>query len=121
MNVFTKIENGKRVLNIDETEDFSIDECIFNVLKEYNFTWTKNLPAFKNPEMSEWQLTQDIKLLVAHHPRSVENISLSIKGEIFNYTRYKSIWFLNESKEIGSDSDMIEHMMETVRSNWGKK
>ena len=118
MNVFTKIENGKRVLNIDDTEDFSIDECIFNVLKEYNFTWVKNLPAFKNPEMSEWQLTHDIKLLVAHHPRSVENISLGIKGEIFNYTRYKSIWFLNESKEIGIDSDMIEHMMETVRSNW---
>ena len=44
MNVFTRIENGKRVLDVNE--DFSIDECIFDLLKEYNFTFVKNGERF---------------------------------------------------------------------------
>ena len=119
MNVFTRIENGKRVLDVNE--DFSIDECIFNVLKEYNFTWTKNLPAFKNPEMSEWQLNENFQVHVYQDNNIISNIHLIVNDEMYFYTRKNGIWCLKHpSKEIGSASDMIENIMDKIRNKWSE-
>jgi len=122
MNVFTKIENGKRVLNIDETEDFSIDECIFNVLKEYNFTWVKKHEFHKyfHERLSAWQLNENFQILIIQYNNIISDIYLIVNDEMYMYRRENGIWWLKHapSKEIGSDADMIENIMDKVRGKW---
>ena len=114
MNVFTRIENGKRVLDVNE--DFSIDECIFDLLKEYNFTFVKN-----GERLSVWQLNEDFQVHVYQDNNIISNIHLIVNDEMYCYTRKNGIWCLKHpSKEIGSASDMIENIMDKIRNKWSE-
>jgi len=114
MNVFTRIENGKRVLDVNE--DFSIDGCIFDLLKEYNFTFVKN-----GERLSVWQLNENFQVHVYQDNNIISNIHLIVNDEMYFYTRYNGIWCLKHPrKEIGSASAMIENIMDKIRNKWSE-
>jgi len=113
MDVFTKIENGKRIL--DNIENFTLEGGIFNVLKEYKFKFVRD-----DERLSIWQLNDDFQILIFQDNNIISDIHLIVKDEMYMYTRYHNRiwWLLAPRKEIGSDADMIENMMDKVRSKW---
>jgi hypothetical protein len=122
MNVLTKIENGKRVLDangksvLDSVVNFSMDGCFFDVLKEYKFTWVKN-----DERLSVWQLNENFQVHVYQDNNIISNIHLIVNDEMYFYTRKNGIWCLKHpSKEIGSASDMIENIMDKIRNKWSE-
>ena len=123
MTVFTKIEKGRRVLDVIDIDDFSIDDSISNILTEFNFKFIDKENSVRDSRVittAIWELTSDFRLYVSYDDGSIEDIALKTKEDIHRFKRYKMIWFLNQHKEIGVDSDMVNYLMDTVRRYWIK-
>lgn len=121
---YTKIQNGKKILDVANIDDFDIDDSMPNILKEFNFVYTRSEDSFNNDQQkittSIWSITNDIKIYLSYINDIIECITLQTTSyaKFHRYERYKMIWFLNGSKEIGVDSDMVNDMMEKIRSEW---
>ncbi len=98
-----------------------------NILREFNFIYERSEESFNNVNgdqqkitTSIWSIANDIKIYLSYVNGIIEAITLQIKayGNFHRYNRYKRIWFLNGSKEIGVDSDMVNDMMDKIRSEW---
>jgi hypothetical protein len=124
---YTKIQNGKKILDVANIDDFDIDDSMPNILREFNFKYERSEESFNNVNgdqqkitTSIWSIANDIKIYLSYVNGIIEAITLQIKayGNFHRYNRYKRIWFLNGSKEIGVDSDMVNDMMDKIRSEW---
>lgn len=124
---YTKIQNGKKILDVSNTDYFDIDDSMPNILREFNFIYERSEESFNNVNgdqqkitTSIWSIANDIKIYLSYVNGIIEAITLQIKayGNFHRYNRYKRIWFLNGSKEIGVDSDMVNDMMDKIRSEW---
>ena len=124
---YTKIQNGKKILDVSNTDYFDIDDSMPNILREFNFKYERSEESFNNVNgdqqkitTSIWSIANDIKIYLSYVNGIIEAITLQIKayGNFHRYNRYKRIWFLNGSKEIGVDSDMVNDMMDKIRSEW---
>jgi hypothetical protein len=127
MNVLTKIENGKRVLNLAEGILFDADRSILNVLQECNFKFhTTQDSVIANQgkiRTTIYQLTDECKIyvsfLISPVP-TITSITLSIREDIYRYKKHNKVWFSN-SNQIDTDSDLVDHILDTVRNNWRNK
>ena len=124
---YTKIQNGKKILDVSNTDYFDIDDSMPNILREFNFKYERSEESFNNVNgdqqkitTSIWSIANDIKIYLSYVNGIIEAITLQIKayGNFHRYNRYKRLWFLNGSKEIGVDSDMVNDMMDKIRSEW---
>jgi hypothetical protein len=126
MNVLTRIENGKRVLNLAEGILFDADRCIITVLQECNFKYSMTQDSvIANQEKIRttiYKLTDECKIYVSFlFPLyKITSITLSIREDIYRYKKHNKVWFSN-SNQIDTDSDLVDHILDTVRNNWRNK
>jgi hypothetical protein len=122
----TKIENGKRVLNLAEGILFVADRFILNVLQECNFKfYTTQDSVIANQgkiRTTIYQLTDECKIYVSFliPLNNISSITLSIREDIYRYKKYNNVWFSN-SNQIDTDSDLVNHILDTIRNNWRNK
>jgi hypothetical protein len=132
MNVLTKIENGKRVLNLAEGILFDADRCIITVLQECNFKYSMTQDSvIANQEKIRttiYKLTDECKIYVSFlFPLyKITSITLSIREDIYRYKKYNKVWYSNSNlmewlTKIDTDSDLVNHILDTVRNNWRNK
>ena len=124
--MLTKIENGKRVLNLAEGILFDADRFILNVLQECNFKYSMTQDSVIANQgkirTTIYQLTDECKIYVSFliPLNNISSITLSIREDIYRYKKYNNVWFSN-SNQIDTDSDLVNHILDTIRNNWRNK
>ncbi len=79
---YTKIQNGKKILDVANIDDFDIDDSMPNILREFNFIYERSEESFNNVNgdqqkitTSIWSIANDIQLYLSYVNGIIEAIT----------------------------------------------